>query len=156
MKNVLNWFINRFLSSLPGPVSLIAHNGIKFDFPLLRNEMKKARWVHNKWKCRVSNYSRHLKQFCAWWINEYFLLKLIETLTYKHISYWLVIIRLFGLIYVYDIHVLLCSVCPWPPTSFALTASYSSEAFTKMTRQGYIIYICINHPIFIYLWWLKN
>jgi len=34
--------IQRFLSSLPGPVSLIAHNGIKFDFPLLRNEMKKA------------------------------------------------------------------------------------------------------------------
>ena len=34
--------LNIFLSRLPSPVCLVAHNGNLYDFPLLRAEMKKA------------------------------------------------------------------------------------------------------------------
>ena len=34
--------LNSFLSRLPSPVCLVAHNGNSYDFPLLKAEMKKA------------------------------------------------------------------------------------------------------------------
>ena len=34
--------INTFLSRLPSPVCLVAHNGNNYDFPLLKTEMEKA------------------------------------------------------------------------------------------------------------------
>ena len=35
--------INRFIMRLSGPVCLIAHNGLKFDFPILMAELKKIK-----------------------------------------------------------------------------------------------------------------
>ena len=34
--------LSAWLARLPGPVCLVAHNGDKFDFPLLREEIKRA------------------------------------------------------------------------------------------------------------------
>jgi three prime repair exonuclease-1 len=34
--------INNFLARLPGPLSLVAHNGELYDFPLLKAELEKA------------------------------------------------------------------------------------------------------------------
>ena len=35
--------INNFLAHLPGPLSLVAHNGELYDFPLLKAELEKAK-----------------------------------------------------------------------------------------------------------------
>ena len=35
--------INSFLAHLPGPLCLVAHNGDRYDFPLLKAELEKAR-----------------------------------------------------------------------------------------------------------------
>ena len=40
-KNIGN-LLNTFLSCLPSPVCLVAHNGSQYDFPLLKAEMEKA------------------------------------------------------------------------------------------------------------------
>ena len=40
-KNIGN-LLDIFLSRLPSPVCLVAHNGSQYDFPLLRAEMEKA------------------------------------------------------------------------------------------------------------------
>ena len=34
--------INHFLSCLPSPVCLVAHNGNAYDFPLLKEELEKS------------------------------------------------------------------------------------------------------------------
>ena len=41
-RNIGN-LLNIFLSCLPSPVCLIAHNGSEYDFPLLKAEMGKAK-----------------------------------------------------------------------------------------------------------------
>ena len=40
-KNIGN-LLNTFLSCLPSPVCLVAHNGSQYDFPLLKAELEKA------------------------------------------------------------------------------------------------------------------
>ena len=35
--------INNFLAHLPGPLCLVAHNGDRYDFPLLKAELEKAK-----------------------------------------------------------------------------------------------------------------
>lgn len=49
--------INGFLKRLQGPVCLVAHNGIKFDFPILVSEVAKLGKVDNHLTFMTLNHS---------------------------------------------------------------------------------------------------
>jgi len=65
-KNVAE-VITGFLRHLQQPVCLIAHNGTKFDFPLLQKELQSINMVYNKYLTLIySHKCMYVYIFSRW------------------------------------------------------------------------------------------